>query len=442
MTRRAARVTCAALAAAALAAGAAAGPDTWKEPPRKSTLTTGIPLVYHQDKASPMTVVGLFVPGGRAAVPEGLDGLAYLATRLTLEIPDESKVRDLMAQSTRMTFLCEEDHSAVFIECLSGNLEAALRVAGKIIQDPLMSGLRIGRGKEMMELSAKAEDDDAVAAANNAAVSAFFQGRGYGSSSYGSAASRKAIERKDVLEFYRRFFTSKNVFFAVVSDLDQGPVQGLLEEHFSKFPEGGRPDVPAAAPALPADPEIRLGKETKQTYIGRAWTLPAPTPDDHAKGFLVEVLAGHGPGSRLWGLRTLEHLAYNVDSRLTWTRGAGILEAYLETENSKAGRAAEALDRVLRELWEKGLSADELEATKATAKAYFLRLAETKVERTRLFGRLEVLGLGFDHVSGLFESVDAVTLEGLNGYIRAVLDPGKALKITVGPGGSAAGQGG
>ena len=435
MTRRATRAMIAALAAAALAAGAAAGtgPVTWKEQPRKTALTTGVPLIYHQDKASPMTVVGLIVPGGRAAVPEGLDGLAYLVTRLTLEIPDESKVRDLMAQSTRMTFLCEEDFSAVIIECLSENLEAALRVAGKIIQDPLMSGLRIGRGKEMMELGAQAEDDDAVAAASNAAMSAFFQGRGYGSSSYGTAASRKAIERKDVLDFYRRFFTSKNVFFSVVSDLDQGPVQGLLEKYFSKFPEGGRPDVAAAAPMLPADPEIRLAKETKQTYIGRAWALPAPTPEDHTKGFLVEVLAGHGPGSRLWGLRTVERLASTVESRLTWTRSAGILEAYLETENAKAGRAAEALDRVLRELWEKGISADELEATKTMAKAFFLRSAETKVERTRLLGQLEVLGLGFGHVSGLFETVDAVTLDGLNAYIRTVLDPAKALKVTVGP---------
>jgi zinc protease len=97
---------------------------------------------------------------------------------------------------------------------------------------------------------------------------------------------------------------------------------------------------------------------------------------------------------------------------------------------------------VLGELWEKGIAAEEFEATKAMAKAFFLRSAETKAERTRLLGQLELLGLGFDHISGLFEAIDAVTLDDLNAYIRAVLDPGKALKITVGPGGVAAGQGG
>ena len=436
MKRSAGRALVAAFAAGILAT-AVAGPETgiWKTSPRRSSLTTGIPLIFHQDKASAMTVVGLFVPGGRAAVPAGLDGLAYLTTRLTLEIPDEGKARDLMAQATRMTFSCDEDYSLVVIECLSENLEAALRVAGKIIQDPLMTGLRIGRGKEMMALYAQAEEDDAVLAGSNAALKVFFKGQGYGSSSYGSEASLKAIERKDVLAFFRRHFNSKSVFFSVVSDLDPAPVQALLEKHFSKFPEGERPEISATPPVFPEDREVRLTKDSKQTYVGRAFALPAPAPDEHAKGYLVEVLIGKGAGSRLWGLRTAERLAYNVDSRLTWTRSAGILEAFLETENAKSERASASLDRELRALWEKGVTAAEFEATKIMAKASFLRSAETKSARMRILGQLEVLGLGFDHISGLFGAIDAVTLDGLNAYIQAVLAPDKALKVTVGPGG-------
>lgn len=442
MRRAAIPALAAALSLGALSAGPpGAGSAVWKEAPRKIALTTGLPLIYHRDKASAMTVVGLFIPGGRAAVPEGLDGLAYLATRLTLEIPDEGKARDLAAQATRMTFSCEEDYSAVFIECLSDNLEEALRVAGRIVQDPLLSGLRIGRGKELMELYAQAEEDDAVAAGNAAALKAFFQGRGYGSSTYGSEASRKAIDRKDVLAFFRRHFTSKNVLFTAVSDLDLDAVRALLERHFAKVPDGEKPDVAAAAPSRPEPADVRLTKRTKQTYLGRAYALPAPSPTDHARGILVGTLTGHGPGSRLWPLRTSGRLAYNVDSRLTWTRSSGILEAYLETENAKSERAAAALDAVLRDLWEKGVGEEEFGATKTMAKSVFLRSAETKADRSRLLGRLELLGLGFEHVSGIFEAIDAVTREEMNAYIRTVLDPEKALKITVGPG-ATAGQGG
>lgn len=107
--------------------GATAGPSRfsgtpWKERPEKFTLATGLPCIYHKDQSSPTTVIELVAAGGRSAVPKGLDGLAYLATRLTLEIPDEDKVRELMSQATRMSFLCMEDNSVILIECLSENL--------------------------------------------------------------------------------------------------------------------------------------------------------------------------------------------------------------------------------------------------------------------------------------------------------------------------------
>lgn len=414
---------------------APAGPPggTWKEPPRKVALATGLNLIYHLDRASPMTVVALFAGGGKSAVPDGLDGLAYLTTRLTLEIPDEGKVQDLMAQATRMNVVCSEDYSALFIECLSENLEEALRVAGKIIQDPLMSGLRIARTKEYMKLFAQAEDDDAVSAGRNAALGAFFGGRAYGSATYGTEDSRRAIERKDVLAFYRRFFNSKGLFFTVVSDLDQARVQTLLEKHFSRFPAGETVEVPAASLILPADREVVLRKEAKQTYVGRAFALPAPGPVHQAMGALLEVLLGRGPGSRLWALRTKEKLAYNVDARVNWTRSAGILEAYLETEAAKSGRASEALDRVLADLCQEGVTAEELEMTKTMAKAGLLRSAETKSDRARRLGAFEVLGLGYEHLSGIFGAIEAVDPRALNEYIRAALPADRAVRVTVGP---------
>jgi len=426
-----AATVCAALLTAAAPDGRDEGP--WSIRPQKFPLKTGIPLIYHQDKTSPTTVVGLFSFGGKRAVPEGRDGLAWLTTRLTLEIPDEGKVRDLMAQATRLSIDCAEDFSIVFIECLSENLEEALRVAAKIIQAPLMSGIRIGRAKEVMKLYARAEEDDAVVAGHNSALTSFFQGKGYGSATYGSDDSRKAIGRKDVVAFFRRFFTAQGVFFCVATDLDRTPVQKLLEDCFFKFPEGGPADLPAVPPALPAVREIVLSKEAKQTYVGRAYALPAPAPADQARGYLLEVLLGKGPGSRLWKLRSTDNLAYNVNAHLTWTRSAGIIEAYLETENAKAVRAAEALDGILAELQEKGITEGELTAVKTMAKADLLRSAESKSQRTRTLGLFEVLGLGYDHLSGIFATIDTVTTADMNAFIREALAPEMALKVTIGP---------
>ncbi len=401
--------------------------------PEKTVLSSGIPLILHRDMSSPVTVVALVVPGGLAAVPRGLDGLAAMTARLALEIPDEGKVRDLMAQATRMSFVCLEDFSVVMVECLSENLEEALRVAGKIVADPLLSGLRVSRTKELMKLYARAEADDAGSAAHAAILAGYFDGAGYGSAPYGTEESLKGIDRKDVGSFYRRHFTRASVFFTAVSDLEPGAVKALIERYFPGLLEGERPIIPVAPPVFPGNHDIRLIRETKQTFVGRAFVLPAPSPADHARGVLLEVLIGQGPGSRLWGLRADERLAYTLDSRLTWMRGAGILEVFLETENAKSARASEALDRELEKLRADGLTAAELEATKAMARGRFLRSIEAKAARARLLAGFEVLGLGFGHLSELGPTIEAVTLEDLNAYVRAVLSPERAVKVTVGP---------
>jgi zinc protease len=428
-----------ALACAGLVA--AAGPSRlsgapWKERAEKFILSTGLPCIFQKDKTSPTTVIELVAVGGMSAVPEGLAGLAYLTTRLTLEIPDEGKAQNLMSQATRMSLHCSEDCSIVLIECLSEYLERALRAGAEIIQDPLITGLRISRAKEMMKLYGRAEEDDSVMAGRNAVRKAFFAGTGYGTAVYGTEDSLKAIERKDALAFYRRFFNKKGLFFCVSSDLEREPVQALLEKYFAGFAEGESVSIPTPPPTVPPSRDIALTKDTKQTYIGRAFVLPAPDAVNQAMGYLFETLLGKGPGSRLWSLRLAEKLAYNVDAQITWMKSSGILEAFLETQNAKSARASEALDRTLAGLREKGISDEELRTTKTMAKAQFLRSTEAKAARMRIIGLFEILGLGYGHLAGLFDVLENVRLEDMNAYIRAALSPERALRVTIGPAGT------
>lgn len=437
--RAAAFLLPAGLACALQAAGGSSGTalpnddGPWKNPPARFVLASGVPCIYQKDASSPTTVVGLVIGGGKAAVPAGLDGLATMSTRLLLEIPDEGKVQDLMAQATRLSFVCLEDCSIIVVECLSENLEAALRVTAKIVLDPLITGLRVGRAKDLLEVNARAEDDDAVAAGRNAVFRGFFRDRGYGTPLYGTKASLALIDRKTVLSFVRRYLVKPNVLFCVQSDLEPEPVRRLLDGSFGSFPDGPAAGLPVQDPAPPEDRDIVLVKDTRETYVGRAYALPRAGLDDMARGMLLETLLGHGPGSRLWPLRLDERLAYGVDAELTWTRSAGILIARLETGRDKRARAVEALDRTLAALRENGIAGEEMEATRTMALARFLRDTEAKSPRLRLLAVLAGLGLGPEAVPDLLAAIRAVTREDLNAYARAVLDPARALRVTVGP---------
>ncbi len=427
------------LAAFVMAAGAAPGrraedpPRLWQNPPERFILGTGVPCVYQKDPISPTTVVALVIGGGKSAVPPGFDGLASVSTRLLLEIPDEGKIQDLMAQATRLSYVCLEDSSIVLIECLTEHLEDALRLAGKIVLDPLISGLRVGRAKDLMTANGKADEDDPVTIGRNAVFEAFFGGVGYGSALNGTETSLKAIDRKDVVSFVRRLVVKPNVFFCVETDLGREDIRRLLEKSFPAFPDAAAVDARAQEPALPDNRNISRERKTKQIYVGRAYALPRAGLADMARGDLLEILLGKGPGSRLWALREDERLAYGVDADVTWTRSSGVLIAHLETGRDRGSEAATALDRTLGVLREKGLTEEEMEATRTMARASFLRETEAKSPRLRTLWLFETLGLGAGSAAELPGAFDAVTLEEMNAYIRQVLDPARALRVTVGP---------
>ena len=404
-----------------------------KSLPQKKVLENGLTVIWQKDESSAVTVVQIFIKGGQRAEPDGKQGLSYLTTRLTLEIPDQGKIQDLMGQSSRFFMSSKGDFSIVDLECLSPNLEDALKVITAIMLDPLFSGIRIDTIKKFMLHKGKAEEDDSVICGHKAALNAFFGNAGYGGSVYGNEQTLKAIKNKDISAFYETYFKANNIVLSVCSDLDEQKLMPILQKYFSKFKAGREPELPSQISSPPAQKEIFLEKDTKQTFVSFAFLLPKLSAKNYALAYLMENLLGKGFGSKLWFLRSEEKLAYNVNAQATQMNEGGILEAYLETDAAKKDRACDALKKALQEIYEKSITEEELQATKAYSKAEFLRANETKETRARNFGFFEVLGLGSEFGSLLFSELDSISLQEINSYIKDRLILDKAIQIVVGP---------
>ncbi len=412
-------------------------PSLSQETPEKIMLDTGSVLCYLRDTSSPLTVIHLIVPGGKGAVPEGKDGLAYLSTRLTIEIPDSDKVQKLMSQASRMGMMVREDYSLVSIECLSLHLEETLRVAAAVIQAPLFTNVRIDNIKKMMKIQGRAEDDDSISVAHTASLKAAYGPSGYGSALYGTDVTLGDIDRKDSRSFYSRTFTMEKIFFCVSSDLDRNTIRDLLQKYFRSFPKANPEESESlpSSPSFPDEREIFHEKESTQSFVGNTFLLPPVSPRIYAKSLLLEVILGRGPGSRLWGLRSEDRLAYNVSAQTTWARNSGLLEAYIETDNDNIAKAARKLKQIVQVLAAKGIPEAELESNKILARARFLRSRERKEIQVRTMALYEILGLGLGFYSRVIDEIRSIELDEMNAFIHDILDPGNTLQVIVGPGG-------
>jgi predicted Zn-dependent peptidase len=396
-------------------------------------LENGLSLIHELDPSSKVTVVQIFVKGGTRAEPAGKAGLAYLTTRLVLEIPDQSKIQQLMDQATRLYTGCRQDFTYITLSCLSEHFEDSLKLVAQIMRKPLFSGIRISRLKEQMERQGKTAEDDAPNLGHDTFLAAFFKDAPYAHPVFGDEESLKNIKKDDIEAFYDTHFNASNMTVVVSSDLRAEMIKGLFEEHYGPFPEGSLPDLPSFASVEAPEGPLTKAKDTEQSLVATGFVLGLQSPREYALGYLVDCLLGKGIQSRMWDLRMGQRLAYSVQSRLTPAELGSLLEAFLETDESKTEQAREALRAVITDLHAKGIDARELEMTKIYAQAEILRDNETKESRSFSLGHYQTMGLGYAFLDEIFAQIDAVGLEEINAFIQAYLDPAKSLEVIIGP---------
>lgn len=401
-------------------------------PARQTTLDNGLTIILDTDESSPTTIVQILVKGGKRAEPPGKKGLAFLTTRLSIEIPDSGKAQELIGLATRFSVTTLEDHSLINIECLSENLADSLDVISKIILDPLFSGIRIDAVKQNMEHQGRIEEDDSIRLGHLAALGAFFGGTPYEGSIYGHKESLKAIKGRDVSDFYKRLFVGSNMILSITSDLADKTLLDMVEKYFSRLPRGEPISFDPVSAADPEGKSVRLERDTKQTFLSLGFRLPGISPRNFALASFLESLLGKGPGSRLWPLRSEKKLAYNVNCRATLMQSGGVLEAYLETDKAKLETARAALRETISKLIEDGIREEELAATKTAVVADFLRDNEMKSGRVATLAFFESVGLGPDYFSRFSSEVEALTLDEVNAFLKSLLAPERAMEVVIG----------
>ena len=407
--------------------------SAWKIPPKQLSLENGLTYIYQKDVSSAVTVVQVLIRAGKRDEPKGKEGLAYLTTRLAIAIPDQRKVQDLMDQATRLTMDSKSDYSFINISCLSENLDDSLETMTKIMRDPLFSGLKIDGIKKQMNRRRESAEDDSIQVAHDACFEIFFKDTPYGSSMFGTEESVKAIKKKDIENFYKSHFVARNMVVVCTSNLEEEEISKLVEKYFIKFPASTLSEPEPLTINPPSEKSHSLERDTEQTLASYAFPLPRINARNLILAYMLENLLGKGFNSRLWPLRQKEKLAYLVNSRANQLKEGGFIEAYLETENSKKDLAMDALNKVLLELYEEGVSEKELQVTKTNSKANFLRNNETKNVRSITIAYFEALGVGYDFINRYFSEIDATSLEEFNAYIKEMLNPEKGISIAVGP---------
>lgn len=389
-------------------------------PPIESAqLDNGIEVQMSLLPTVPMVAVEIWLSTGAIDDPAGQEGLAALVAEALRKGAGE---RDATAFASAMDFLGARFGSSVGVEytrlrlsLLSRDLAAGLDLVADAILRPQLTDEEILKLRDQMAEQVASDKENPRNVLGTYHLAHVFGDHPYGRPVDGTETSLPTITPDAVREFHRRNYTAERMQITVVGDLDVAATQQLLAERFGEVARSGEVMVREthAVPAPAATVLIVNKPDTPQTWFRIGTTGPSwQDLDDYAATEIVRTVFGGRFTSWLnTSLRIESGLTYGATYRM-W-RGGQSGEADISSFTATA-TTRETIDLALAQLARlhaDGLSESDLASAKAYLRGQLPYDYETATSIAAELARMRFYGIGREQVDGLFDAIDAVTLE-------------------------------
>jgi len=426
-------VVAGALVSAALCprAGVASGLDV-----SHFTLGNGLEVVVIPDHRTPVVTHMVWYKVGSADETAGKSGLAHFLEHLMFKGTKKNPlgrysqtVATLGGQENAFT---TDDYTTYYQRIPRERLKTLME-----FESDRMTGLVLTDAVVKPELQVVLEEQNMRVANNPGArlgeqmAAALFLNHPYGRPVIGWRHEIEKLDREGALAFYRRFYTPNNAILVVAGDVTADEVKTLAEATYGQvepvveIAPRDRPKEPvqeAARTVTLADPRVA------QPSLRRIYLAPSAHMAQAGESEALDVLAsilGSGSNSRLYQTLVIDKdIALNVGAGYDGT--ALDYSPFQVSVTPKPGttlpQIEAAMDAVLAEVIDKGVTEDELDRAKNRLIANAAYAQDNQSTLARWFGAALATGLTVEQVQAWPDHVGQVTADSVRAAARRYLD--------------------
>jgi zinc protease len=398
----------------------ASGPDI-----AHFTLANGLEVVVIPDHRTPVITHMVWYRVGSADETAGKSGLAHFLEHLMFK-GTKKNPQGLFSQTVSIiggqeNAFTSSDYTGYFQRTAREHLKMLME-----FESDRMTGLVLTDDVVKPELQVVLEEQNMRVANNPAARlseqvdAALYLNHPYGRPIIGWRQEIEKLTREDALEFYRRFYTPNNAILVVAGDVTADEVKKLAEETYGKVERITEiaPRVRPQEPTQVAPRTVTLADpRVTQPSMQRYYLVPSYTTAKAGESEALEVLAhimGRGSNSRLYDKLVVEKsIAVNVSagysgSALDDTR---LYVAGTPKSGTSLGQLEDAIDAVIDEIAQKGVTADELERAKTRLIADAVYAQDNQGSLARWYGSALTTGGSVEQIKSWPERIRATTAE-------------------------------
>ena len=400
------------------------------------TLGNGLEVVVVPDHRAPVVTHMIWYKVGAADETPGKSGLAHFLEHLmfkgTAQNPGNRFSQEVAAIGGQENAFTASDYTGFFQRVPREHLKEMMafeadRITGLVLTDAVMRP----------ELNVVLEEQNMRVANNPSARlteqmdAALYLNHPYGRPVIGWRPEIESLNRDEALAFYRRFYTPNNAIVVVAGDVTPEEVKADAEETYGKVAPRAE-IVPRRRPREPVQEAPRTvtlaDARVEQPSLTRSYLVPSRTTAKLGESEALEVLAhvlGSGANSRLY--RTLV-----VEQGIALSAGANYSDTALDYGKfgvygaPKPGKTLHdleaAIDAVLADVSEHGITADELDLAKNRLIANAVYAQDNQAALAHWYGSALATGQTVDVVRNWPEAIRAVTADAVHQAARTWLN--------------------
>ena len=400
------------------------------------TLANGLKGVVVPDHRAPVVTHMVWYRVGAADEPPGTSGIAHFLEHLMFKATDQIPAGEFSKIVSRIggqdNAFTGQDATAYFQRVAKDRLPTVMKMeADRMVNLKLAEKEVLTERDVILEERRSRIENSPGAILDEQMSAALYQSHPYKIPVIGWAHEMAKLSRQDAIDFYKRHYAPNNAILVVSGDVTVDEVKKLAEEAFGSIPAN-----PAIKPRQrPVEPEHRAARRVEyqdpragKPTISRNYVVPSYVTAKPGEAEALDVLmkiVGNGATSRLYQKLVSEQKiassagGYYVGSGLN----SGKIGVYaVPAEGQSLDAVENAIDVVIAEVKEKGVTAEELARAKTGYIAEYVYESDNQATLARRYGWGLVVNRTIAEIDAWPDLISKVTLEDVKNAAEKYLD--------------------
>jgi len=406
---------------------------------KKFELSNGLAVYLVESHNLPVVAAHLVVRSGSAADPAGLPGLAGFTSAMLDEGTSKRDAlgiaRELESLGASLSTGSSNDGSYVSCKSLKQNATSALGIMSDVVLNAAFPESEVDRIRnDRLTAMVQQRDSPFQTAVRVMTINLYGSDNPYGHVQLGTEEAVKAIQRNDLVSFYRSSYGPKNAALVLAGDLTEAEARKLAADTFGSW-QGGAAEAPKPGAGTRSAERVLIVNKPDSPQTAVLVAQPGVTrsdPDFERLNVMNTVLGGLFASRINMNLREDKGWTYGAFSFLGEDRGVGPLVIGAGVVTPHTGASISEMLKEAHGMLKAAVTPDELTLAKESISRSLPALFETTSSTVGTVADLYLYDQPPDYYEGLPGRLSGMTGAEVLEATRKHLKPDQALVIAVG----------